>query len=232
MSKDTKLIQTRILLGTSGCVLFYVATPEQYQVGPLQCFEALVPIAPAGPQQHFVASQWRLLGREQPVSTGQEKQDIFLSSVSLLEGLYLKHLSGMKHFEARWPVFPILLLLRKMWLSCDAKHLSSWKFIFPLLPLLISLAADFAEVFVHRLQNAQIFHQSGKSVFLRMHISVFLLGSFPPKPRPCHCCADCSAVSKDRSKLFQLPSWCEPDSSVAFNEWYNFAGENLRKQKQ
>lgn len=57
MSKDTKLIQTRILLGTSGCVLFYVATPEQYQVGPLQCFEALVPIAPAGPQQHFVASQ-------------------------------------------------------------------------------------------------------------------------------------------------------------------------------
>lgn len=77
-----------------------------------------------------VASQWRLLGREQPVSTGQEKQDIFFSLVSLLKGLYLKRLSGMKHFEALWPVFPILLLLRKMRLSCDAKHLSSWKFIF------------------------------------------------------------------------------------------------------
>lgn len=36
---------------------------------------------------------------------------------------------------------------------------------FPLLPLLMSLAANFAEVFMHRLWNAQIFHQSEKPLF-------------------------------------------------------------------
>lgn len=58
MSKDTELIQNRILLGANGCVCFNVETPQQHQVGPLQCFEASVPIAPAGPEQCFVASLW------------------------------------------------------------------------------------------------------------------------------------------------------------------------------
>lgn len=83
----------------------------------------------------------------------------------------------------------------------------------------MSLAAKFAEVFVHRLQNAQVFHQSGKDLFFFICVFLhFFSVLFLATPNLSRTTAALIAQLFQRppSKLFQLRSWCEPRISCIF----------------
>lgn len=137
----------------------------------------------------------------------------FCFLVSLVEALCLRSLSGTKHYGL-CPVPPIPLLLKTDFSVMPS--VSSSQFIL-FAVLLVSLAAKFAEVFVHSLQNVQIFHQSGKYLFSSICVFLFLVLCLPAS-NLFLTTTELIAQHFQRtpSRLFHLLSWCEPGISVPF----------------